>query len=217
MRLIAQALVRLPFTLDFCAVGSEAPAIEWQRDGIEFALRFPPSLTEGTCGKSIYPDGWAWWTGERIVIEAGLPIDPAGNDLEALRDRVLREMNQVVRTFLNSYRLRFHRPDIHSVPIDPAVLALVLEHDDGSRESLPDAVDTLSHLSLPAEPPLDSSVNETTIGQFKHDLEGNVEQPVAAQLALDAEWLRSLGEHERASALEKLASGLSHSAATPTN
>jgi hypothetical protein len=210
MKVFAQALVLLPFTLDLCAIGSEAPPIEWQNGNTEFALRFPPSLVEGTCGKSIYPNGWAWWTGDRLAIEASMPIDASGNNLEALRAQLLLEMNQAVRRFLNSYRVRFHRPDVHPVVIDPSALSLYLEYEDGHREALPDPVDSLSHHSLPSEPPLERSVNETTIAQLAHDLEIETEQPLAAQLALDSEWLRAMGEPERAEAVDHLVSRLSN-------
>ncbi|HEX5324981.1 MAG TPA: hypothetical protein VFW40_14450 [Capsulimonadaceae bacterium] len=214
MKLLAQALVLLPFKLDLCAVGSEVPPIEWQRDDLQFALRFPPSLTEGTCGKSIYPNGWAWWTGDRIAIDLVLPISESHNDLERIRRHILQEMNSVLRVFLNSCRSRFHRPEIHTVVVDPANLLLVLEHGDGRREALPDSPDTLSFRSLPDDPPLDQSVNEITLAALRQDLEESRLPSAGEQLALDAEWLHSLGEHDRADAIERLASDLSDAPST---
>jgi len=212
MRLIAQALVHLPFPLDFCASGSEVAPIEWQRGQMRLALRFPPSLSEGTCGKSVFENGWAWWTGDRIVIDADLPLTQSDNHLEALRDDVRQEMNRSLRIFLNSCRQRFHRPEIHPVVVEPADILLVLEHDDGRREALPEPEKAFFYQTLPADPPLERSINQTTLADLQRDLEEMAVPSLQEQIGLDSEWLRGIGETERAEALEKLASQLSSGA-----
>ena len=40
--------------------------------------------------------------------------------------------NEILRRFLNAYRWRFGKPDIHPVAIDARALSLSVQHDDGT-------------------------------------------------------------------------------------
>ena len=196
MRLIADTLIELPFKLDFCSQKANVEPLFCHLDGTDITLWFPPSMSDGTDGQGVF-GGWAWWTGKtlRLVQEREI-ADPY--DAEALRANALETGNAVLRRFLNAYRWRFHRPDVHPVAIDPRNLTLEIIHDDGTREALPEPVAAFFYQNLPAEPPLETSVNKTTLATLQDDVEQDYSPPVSDQLRLDAEALEAQGEHERA-------------------
>ena len=87
MKLIADALITLPFTLDFCAKGPDVEPLTCTLNGMDATLFFPPSLSEGTDGQGIFGE-WAWWTGKnlRLVLELTIAGD---EDTEMLRTEAL--------------------------------------------------------------------------------------------------------------------------------
>ena len=58
MKLIADALISLPFTLDFCAKGPDVEPLTCALNGMDATLFFTPSLSEGTDGQGIFGE-WA--------------------------------------------------------------------------------------------------------------------------------------------------------------
>ena len=50
MKFIADALIPLPFTLDFCARGPDVEPLVCTLNGLDATLFFPPSLSDGTDG-----------------------------------------------------------------------------------------------------------------------------------------------------------------------
>lgn len=202
MKLIADALIALPFKLDFCARGPDVDPLTCHLAGWDATLYFPPSLSDETDGQGLFGD-WAWWTGKtlRLVLEHGFA---ESDDLETLRAAALDAGNEILRRFLNAYRWRFRRPEVHPVRLDARTLALEREHSDGRREALSEPVDAFFYQRLPVEPPRETSVSETTLPALQADVQDGHEPPLADQLRLDAELLEQQGEAERAAALRRL-------------
>ncbi len=196
MRLLADTLIELPFKLDFCSQRPNVEPLYCHIDGTDVTLWFPPSLSDGTDGQGVF-GGWAWWTGKtlRIVQERDIPGPP---DADALRAAALDTGNLVLRRFLNTYRWRFGRPDVHPVAIDARRLTLTVAHDDGKVETLPEPFAAFFYQSLPDQPPLASSINATTLATLQDDVQQGYAPPLSGQLRLDAEALETQGEHERA-------------------
>jgi len=196
MKLIADALITLPFTLDFCAKGPDVEPLTCSLNGMDVTLFFPPSLSEGTDGQGIFGE-WAWWTGKtlRLVLELPLTDD---YDTESLRGTALATGQEILRRFLNAYRWRFSQPEVHPIVLDPRVVALSLQHDDGHLEALPEPLSSFFYQNMPAKPPLETSVNTTTLQTLYADIQTGIDPPLAGQLRLDAEALGAQGEAERA-------------------
>jgi hypothetical protein len=203
MRLIADALIELPFKLDFCSQKPDIEPLTCRLEGAEVTLWFPPSLSDGTDGQGIF-SGWAWWTGTRLRIVQERDVPDAG-DVESLRAAALATGDEVLRRFLNAYRSRFRRGDVHPIRIDPRRLALEIVHDDGTREALAEPVSSFFYRNLPQDAPLERSVNARTLPALQDDVrEGNM-PPMADQLRLDADALDACGERERAALIRRLA------------
>lgn len=206
MKLIADALIALPFTLDFCARGPDVEPLTCSHADFDVTLFFPPSLSEGTDGQGIYGE-WAWWTGKtlRLVLEQPLQGD---EDTEELRTAALAAAREILRRFLNSYRWRFGKPDVHPVVIDPRVLSLSVQRDDGKVEALSEPISAFFYQNMPSSPPLETSVNSSTLERLRLDIQTNAVPPQAGQLRLDAEALEAQGEPERAVLLRELSERL---------
>ena len=196
MKLIADALISLPFTLDFCSQGPDVEPLTCRLADTDATLIFPPSLSEGTDGQGIIA-GWAWWTGKSLRLVLERDVDSV-DDVPALRETMLAIGNEVLRRFLNAYRWRFHAPGVHPVRIDPRALTLQALHADGTSETLEEPFASFFYRSLPPEPPLSTSVNATTIAQLQADVQDGAEPPMRDQLGLDAEALEAQGEAKRA-------------------
>lgn len=196
MKLIADALISLPFTLDFCAKGPDVEPLTCTLNGMDATLFFPPSLSEGTDGQGIFGE-WAWWTGKtlRLVLEQTLMGD---EDTEDLRKSALATGQEILRRFLNAYRWRFSQPEVHPIVLDPRVVTLSVQHDDGKLEKLPEPLGSFFYQNMPSKPPLETSVNSTTLETLFADIQSAVDPPIAGQLRLDAEALDAVGETERA-------------------
>ncbi len=202
MKLIADALIDLPFTLDFCARGPDVEPLVCTLDGLSATLFFPPSLSEGTDGKGIFGE-WAWWTGKtlRLVMEQTLEYD---EDTEALRARVRTTGQEILRRFLNAYRWRFSQPEVHPIVLDARALTLSIQHDDGTVEALTEPLASFFYQNMPSKPPLETSVNATTLATLTADIASGIAPPLAGQLRLDAEALDAQGETERAELIRGL-------------
>lgn len=206
MKVIADALIKLPFELDYCAKGPNVDPLSFEHDGWSALLYFPPSMSDGTDGKGIFHE-WAWWTGTtlRLVLEQTVEtaLDP-----EPLRQSAAQAISGLVRSFLNTYRIMFTRPDVCPIRIEASNVRLLLESEDGTCEELPEASDGYFFNKMPAEPPLTLSLNETNIAKL-HEimLRGETGSPLD-HLRLDIQRLRSQGELERASQLETLEQSL---------
>jgi len=196
MKLIADALITLPFTLDFCAKGPDVEPLTCTLNGMDATLFFPPSLSEGTDGQGIFGE-WAWWTGKtlRLVLEQTLMGDA---DTEDLRKSALATGQEILRRFLNAYRWRFSQPEVHPIVLDPRVVTLSVQHDDGKIEKLPEPLGSFFYQNMPSKPPLETSVNSTTLETLFADIQSAVDPPIAGQLRLDAEALDAVGETKRA-------------------
>ena len=195
MKLIADALITLPFTLDFCAKGPDVEPLTCTLNGMDATLFFPPSLSDGTDGQGIFGE-WAWWTGKnlRLVLEQTIT---GGEDTETLRTDALAVGQEILRRFLNAYRWRFSRPEVHPVVLDPRVVTLSVQHD-GKLEKLPEPLSSFFYQNMPSKPPLETSVNTLTLTTLYEDIQTAVDPPLAGQLRLDAEALDAQGEAERA-------------------
>ena len=196
MKLIADALIALPFTLDFCAKGPDVAPMTCTLGGMDATLFFPPSLSAGTDGKGIFGE-WAWWTGSNLRLVLEMPID-GDEDTEDLRTAALTTGQEILRRFLNAYRWRFSRPEVHAIVLDPRVVSLSLQHDDGHLEALPEPLSSFFYQNMPSKPPLETSVNATTLETLRTDIQTGIDPPLAGQLRLDAEALEAQGEAERA-------------------
>ena len=208
MKLIADALISLPFTIDMCARGPDVDPLACALNGFQATLFFPPSLGEDTDGQGIFGE-WAWWTGRtlRLTMERDLDdLEDAGN-FEALRAVALTAGSELLRRFLNAYRWRLGRPAVHPVPLDPRALTLELIHDDGRKEALTEPVSAFFYQNMPSQPPLESSVNATTLPTLQADVQAGTDPPLAGQLRLDAEALELQGEPERAELIRSLITG----------
>ena len=196
MKLIADALIALPFTLDFCAKGPDVEPLTCTLNGMDATLFFPPSLSEGTDGQGIFGE-WAWWTGKTLRLVLELPL-MGDYDTEDLRETALVTGQEILRRFLNAYRWRFSQPEVHPIVLDPRVVSLSLQHDDGHLEALPEPLSSFFYQTMPAKPPLETSVNTTTLEMLYADIQNGIDPPLAGQLRLDAEALDAQGESKRA-------------------
>lgn len=205
MRLIADTLIELPFKLDFCSQKPNVEPLTCHLDGTDITLWFPPSLSDGTDGQGIF-GGWAWWTGKtlRLVQEREIPD---AYDTEVLRTAALETGNTILRRFLNAYRWRFSRPDVHPVAIDARTLTLEVVHDDGTTEQLPEPFASFFYRNLPDTPPLETSVNAQTLATLQDDVQQGDPPPLSGQLRLDAEAIEAQGDHERAALVRSLIPG----------
>ena len=102
MKIIADLLVELPFTLDYCAEGPDVASLLVPIDDIEITIYFPPSMSEGTVGQSFFPSGWAWWTGKTLRVSFSHILKPGELELELIRSRFLSVGNLVLRRLLKS-------------------------------------------------------------------------------------------------------------------
>ena len=196
MKLIADALIELPFKIDLCARGPDVDPLACTLNGFQATLFFPPSLGEDTDGQGIFGE-WAWWTGRSLRLTMERELDEAV-DSEALRAEALATGSEILRRFLNAYRWRLGRPAVHPVPVDPRALTLEIIHDDGRKEALTEPVSAFFYQTMPSKPPLESSVNATTLPTLQADVQAGTDPPLAGQLRLDAEALEMQGEPERA-------------------
>jgi hypothetical protein len=192
MKLIANCPIELPFKIDLCARGPDVDPLTCTLNDFQVTLYFPPSLGDETDGQGIFGE-WAWWTGRtlRLVLERELETL---EDEEELRADALATGNEILRRFLNAYRWRLSRPEVHPITLDLRALALEIVHDDGRREALPEPVSAFFYQTMPSKPPLETSVNVQ---------DGNA-PPLAGQLRLDAEALEIQGEPERAELIRGL-------------
>ena len=202
MKLIADTLIELPFKIDLCARGPDVDPLSCTLNGFQAALYFPPSLGEDTDGQGIFGE-WAWWNGRTLRLTMERELAEAG-DSEALRAAALATGNEILRRFLNAYRWRLGRPTVHPVPIDPRTLVLEIIHDDGRKEALTEPVSAFFYQTMPKAPPLETSVNATTLPTLQADVQAGNEPPLAGQLRLDAEALEMQGETERAELVRSL-------------
>ena len=196
MKLIADALINLPFALDFCAKGPDVEPLVCALNGFDATLFFPPSLSEGTDGQGIFGE-WAWWTGKtlRLVLECPLM---GSEDTEELRTAALATGQELLRRFLNAYRWRFHQPSVHPAALDARALTLSVQHDDGTIEALAEPLSAFFYQTMPSKPPLERSVNASTLETLQADVQAGIGPPLAEQLRLDADALDAQGETERA-------------------
>ena len=125
-------------------------------------------------------------------------------ETEALRGEALTAGQEILRRFLNAYRWRFSRPEVHPLVLDPRILSLTVQHDDGTLEALPEPLSAFFYQNLPAKPPLETSVNTSTLEMLQHDVQSGVDPPLAGQLRLDAEALEAQGETDRAEMIRTL-------------
>jgi hypothetical protein len=154
-------------------------------------------------GQSFFPSGWAWWTGNRLRLLLVYTLGDLHPDLEQVRATLVDTANDVLRRFLNACRRNFRNPALHPVRIDPRLMTLVLE-DNGVREALPEPVEAMFFRNLPADEPLQTSVNDRTTADLIGAMVGEHIPSLSEQLALDAAWLESLGEPERAAQIRSL-------------
>jgi len=206
MKLIADALIPLPFSLDFCARGPDVDPLVCTINGFAATLFFPPSLSEGTDGQGIFGE-WAWWKGKtlRLVLEKEISDN---DETEELRKAALATACELLRRFLNSCRWRFDRPEVHPVVLDARTLSLSLQHENGTIEALPEPFGAFFYHSMPQEPPLEASINSSTLETLRRDVQSNHAPPLSAQMRLDAEALEAQGENERAIFLRELSEEL---------
>lgn len=202
MTLTADVLVRLPFPLDFCATRPHVEPLLCTVDGWSATLWFPPSMADGTDGKGVFAN-WAWWTGTtlRVVLERDVENT---NDPNSLRQFALETVNLLLRRFLNSYRVRFGRADVHPMRADARALLLSVTRPDGTVEQLPEPEGAFFYQSMPSGPPLATSINKDTLDGLTQDVQNGLEQPIETQFALDADALDAQGETERAALLRRL-------------
>jgi hypothetical protein len=202
IRLIADALIELPFKLDFCAQGPDVDPLTCEIERHQATIFFPPSLSDGTDGQGVFGD-WAWWTGKSIRLILERDVDSV-EDADTLRTEALAVGNEVLRRFLNSYRYRMNRPDVHPIKIDPRVLNLKAVGDEGKTFELPEPFSSFFYKSMPKEAPLDKSVNAQTLALFADDVRNGQESPMIEQLRLDAELLEAQGEIKRAAKIREI-------------
>ncbi len=204
MQVEASVTVTLPFDLDFCAEGPSVDPITVTLDGVDVELNFPPSMAEGTDGQSFFPSGWAWWKGHSILIDlAHIVREHDLDEIEALRTRFGDAADEALRRFLNAYRIRLNQPHVHTVRINRKSVQLVLVHDNGDTEALPEPLSEFFYNKTPHDPPLQSSLNVMTVGDIEADVRHGSAATVADHVRLDASWLEALGEGERAAFLRK--------------
>ena len=203
MKIIADAIVDLPYKLDFCAQGPDTDPITCQVGGFAVTLHFPPSLSETTDGQGIFGE-WSWWTGRRLRmwLENDLPDQ---DDVDAIRAMVIEAADEVLRRFLKSYRHRFGRPDVYPVRVDPREVVLYEILPDDSRMPLPEPVESFFYQTMPAGPPLQTSINATTHDTLERDVRDGYEPSMSVQLDMDAETIEAQGDFLRADLIRSLA------------
>jgi hypothetical protein len=201
MKLIADIPIELPFKIDMCARGPDVEPLQCALNGFGATLYFPPSLGEDTDGQGIFGE-WAWWTGRtlRLAMERELADT---NDPELLRAEALATANEILKRFLNAYRWRLNRPEVHPVAIDPRSVSLEIIDDAGRREALPEPVAAFFYQNMPSAPPLENSISASTLLRLQTDVQDGVPVPLNEQLRLDAEALEGQGERERAASIRR--------------
>jgi len=208
MKLVADVTVSLPFKLDFCAKGPDVEPLQFDSGNYSAVLYFPPSMSDGTVGQSFFSNGWAWWTGTSLRLTLKRPIHESEIDIDLVRKTTISTANSILRTFLNSYRTRFQKAEVHPVKVDPKLLTLAVEYENGSLDSLPEPDEEFFYRHIPVDPPLSTTVNATTLGQLLSDLVGDIEPSMSDQFILDTEWLEQIGENRRAEILHNLTNSL---------
>lgn len=203
MKIIADVTIDLPFKLDFCAKGPDIEPITCRYDTYDVTVHFPPSLSETTDGQGKF-DEWSWWTGRRLRLNLACDVDES-IDAALLRETVVSTADEILRRLLNSYRTRFARPDIYPAAVDPRSVEIYEILGDGSLQSLGEPIESFFYQSLPSEPPLAKSINETTRALVEDDVQSGREPSISQQLELDAEALESQGEYLRADLIRALA------------
>jgi hypothetical protein len=204
MKVVGDVTVSLPYVLNFCAKGPDVEPIVVALDDVEVTLFFPPSMSDGTVGQSFFPSGWAWWTGSTLRLTVTSPALESQIDVEEARRHLLLYANHVLRRFLNAYRVRFHQPQIHAVLIDPKEFVLSIRYENGVSDLLPEPESEFFFRHLPSDAPLNTSVNTTTLDHLRGEITSGSEVAVEQQLVLDAEWLESIGESDRANFIRKM-------------
>ena len=142
---------------------------------------FPAPLGEDTDGQGIFGE-WAWWTGRSLRLTMERELDEV-IDSEVLRAEALATGSEILRRFLNAYRWRLGRPAVHPIPVDPRALTLELLHDDGRKEALTEPVSAFFYQNMPSKPPLESSVNATTLPTLQADVQEERPHPSPASSA----------------------------------
>jgi hypothetical protein len=208
MKLIADASLELPFKIDLCARGPDVEPLTCTLNDFQATLYFPPSLGEDTDGQGIFGE-WAWWTGRTLRLVLEREMDEMG-DMEMRRAEALATGQELLRRFLNAYRWRLNRPEIHPIPLDARTLTLEVLHDDGRREALTEPVSAFFYQNMPSQPPLESSINATTLPTLQADVQEGRRPPLTEQLRLDAEALEAQQETERALFLRQALSAEEH-------
>ena len=191
VKLFADVLIDLPFTLDFCSRGPDVEPLACTLNNFDVTLFFPPSLSNGTDGQGIFGE-WAWWTGKSLRLVLEQPLN-GGEDTEALRAAALAAGQEILRRFLNAYRWRFGKPEVHPIVLDARALSLSIQHDDGSIEALSEPISAFFYQNMPNTAPLETSVNATTLETLQSDVQTGIAPPLAGQLRLDAEALENAG------------------------
>ena len=205
MRIIGTVTVQLPFVLDYCAEGPDISPLSFVIDGATLTLQFPPSMADGTDGQSFFPSGWAWWTGRSLLLEVEQDIVESDLDeVEFFRTKFESVADEGLRRFLNAYRAQTGKVFVHPVRIDHKMLTLTLIEEDDNPQSLPEPVSRFFYNQTPADPPLDASLNRITLPLIQTAMTEDSRPSVEALLALDADWLESLGEHARAARIRTL-------------
>jgi hypothetical protein len=206
-RIILEGTVLLPFSLDICAIGDRIEPLVTQIGPVRVMIDFPRAMTSGATGKCIYGTGWAWWSVDRINLSAeaeASAIANADGTLSELRGALLSAAQEALRRMLNSYRVRLKAPQIHPVPLNANDFALALISTEGKREELPEPEEFFFYNVTPSDPPLASSISAETIAVISADVASSADHPSIELFALDAQWLKSLGEVYRAVELEGL-------------
>ena len=88
---------------------------------------------------------------------------------------------------------------------DPKNVQLFAISAEGKREALAEPFDSFFYKGMPKDPPLTTSINATTLGALKRDVEEPREPTLARQFELDALNLEDQGEHLRADLVRMLA------------
>jgi hypothetical protein len=203
VKIVAETVLRLPFSLDLCAVGPSVPVLRARRGQCDITIDFPPSLSEGTDGKGIFGD-WAWWTADRLHVT--IEMDAESDSVpDALRAIAIDAADEALRRLLNACRDRFDRPDIRPVRLNERDVALAVVEADGTRRPLPEPAGAFFYQNMPDAPPLAVSINATTIDELARAVEKGPEPPLARQLELDAMALDDQGEYLRAEILRDMA------------
>ncbi len=203
MKVIADITLDLPFKLDYCAQSPDLDPLTCQADPFSVMLFFPSSLSETTDGQGIFGE-WSWWTGRRLRLWMETDVESV-DDVAPIRGQAIAAGDEVLRRFLNAYRWRFGRPDIYPVRIDPRTVALIEVLEDGTHQPLPEPVEAFFYQTMPVAPPLQTSINSTTLDLLERDVREANEPAVSMQLDLDAEALEAQGEFLRADLVRALA------------